>query len=259
MQLGQQIALTEPVGSRADRRSDRIFANSNDGVLADGIFAPSEKQYVGDSGLRLQIPKKQIDQIVKEELKKSQSNGRCKLRWRECRYWRFPPEVDTRQVPPGSSRAIRRSLQRRRRYVNGHNYGDKKCIRFSHDTIDPSRHRQILNVEVNIVGLPEGYADTARININSNGGTSTIPVTFSVTLPYEFARSLLGWLPPRLGCWLAECWAVRPTCCSRPCAGVPGHWIFWQLLRFSRERLVHLRTATASGGVGHSYLPYGLV
>ncbi len=38
---------------------------------------------------------------------------------------------------------------------------------------------------MNVVGLPEGYADTARININSNGGTSTIPVTFSVTLPYE--------------------------------------------------------------------------
>ncbi len=73
VQLGQQIALTEPVGSAPIEDRIAYLRTQMTALLADGIFAPSEKQYVGDLGLRLQIPKKQIDQIVKEELKKSQA------------------------------------------------------------------------------------------------------------------------------------------------------------------------------------------
>lgn len=192
--IGQQIALNDPSQS-LDSLDKRIayLKTYIDMALSDGVLTGDEKDYILDMGSKLQVPKKEIEKILTDEIKKCSAKtgvlsgqGTPKLEISKTSF-------DFTNIRTGSAVSESFTISNTGGGIlSGTIKTNKKWLKVSQSSIDTARHKQDITFYVDTSGLPFGLNDIGIIEIPSNGGTGKIAVNLSVEVP-EKALSRFRW------------------------------------------------------------------
>ncbi len=180
--IGQQITLDDPSLS-LDSLDKRIayLQTYIDMALSDGILTNDEKEYILDMGSKLQIPKKEIEKVLNDEIKK------CSVKTGVLSGQGTPRlEIDKTsfEIPKmqhGSTAARTFTINNSGGGIlSGLIKTNKKWLKVSQSNIDTTRHRQEISFQVDTTGLDYGFKDTGTIDIQSNAGTERVAVNISI-------------------------------------------------------------------------------
>lgn len=194
--LGQQIALDDPSMSLEglEKRLDylRTYVVM---ALSDAILTPEEESHLTAIGSKLAIPPKEVEKLIQEEVKAkaktgSSARGVPKLEISQTRF-------EFQNLRAGEVRANSFVVNNVGGGVlQGSVASNVPWLRPLRAQIDPARHRQEVDFEVDTAGLSHGLKQTGILGIRTNGGTERVLVDLSVEVP-EVAlgrfRSRLTW------------------------------------------------------------------
>ena len=183
--VGYQIALDDPnitlstLSERIDYLRPYLVM-----ALADGVMTAEEKSYLLTLGGQLQIPPKELERIIQDEVKKANaktvSGGaipQIEVSKREFEFLslkkgsRTSGTVTISNVGGG---ALRGTITPRSGWLS-----------VSQGQIDSNRHRQDLTLFVDTSTLTLGSNNLASVEIQSNGGNPTIQVRASIEVEKE--------------------------------------------------------------------------
>ena len=193
--LGSQIPIETPRSSMPSLDERIAYLKSYvEMALLDGVLTSGEKDYLTELGLKLQIPVKEVEKVIQEQLKKSQAKLTSSIGGR--------PVLDILRnhfeflnVRAGASAADSFVISNTGGGVlSGTVKSNRKWLKVSQDSIDTNRHKQDIIISVETANLPLGFRDTGKIEIDSNGGFQVVDVGISTEIPKaalsRFRRSL---------------------------------------------------------------------
>jgi len=196
--IGQQISLEGASGSldSLDKRLlylEEIVAMA----LADGVVTDEEREYIVHKGLELQIPRRDIDQLLTAKITKSSATaGTAALGTPVILV--SPLQFSFPAIQHGS--VVHEQLSIRNDgggVLTGTIRANKAWLSTSQANIDPRRHHQEVIVSVNTKSLSLGSSDSGSIEIASTGGNVTVPVQVSIEIPESAIRryrtGLVAW------------------------------------------------------------------
>jgi serine/threonine protein kinase len=196
--IGQQVMLADPTNTLdgLEKRLDYLRSYVMM-ALADGVLTAEEESQLMALGVKLQLPPKDVERLIQDELKKvkakrgSSVGGIPKLEVSKNRF-----EFNNLRVG---------EVQRGSFVINNVGGGalqgsvasNQRWLHVLRSQIDPTRHRQEFEFEVDTTGLPFGLKQTGVIEIRSNGGTEQVLVDLSVEVPEAALgrfRTFLTWM-----------------------------------------------------------------
>jgi serine/threonine protein kinase len=182
--LGGQIALADPTIGLATLSEKMDYLRPYlTMALADGILTVEEKNYLLSLGSQLQIPTKDLQKIIEEEVTKtkakiaSSSSGTAQLELSK-RTFEFL-NLSKGSTPSGSvtisnigGGSLAGTITARPAWLSS-----------SQARIDTARHRQELGFVVDTSNLAFGSNNVGTIEVQSNGGNAAIEVRVSIEVP----------------------------------------------------------------------------
>jgi serine/threonine protein kinase len=191
--FGQQIALadlTKISGALQDRIE--VIKTYISMALIDGILTIEEKDSLLDIGSKLSIPKNEVEKLIDKELqlrnaKITKSQKGIPILELSNTYFEFY------NVKHGSTLTSNFTINNSGGGIlTGSIVSQINWLKPLQDYIDTTRHRQIVEFEVNTGNLSLGFRDKGIIEIRSNGGTRFIEVNLSVEIP-DMALARFRW------------------------------------------------------------------